>query len=56
MIRKTIKTRGSLPAKDAAAKLIYLAIRNFEKGGKTVRKWFAARNQVAAMFGTRLNA
>lgn len=31
VIRKTIKTRGSFPTDEAATKLIYLAIRNFEK-------------------------
>lgn len=56
VIRKTIKTRGSFPTEDAASKLIYLAIRNFEKGGRNVREWFAARNQFAIMFGTRFNA
>ena len=41
--------RGSFPTEDAASKLIYLAIRNFEKGGRNVREWFAARNQFAAL-------
>ena len=31
VIRKTTKTRGSFPTDDAAKKLIYLAIRRFEK-------------------------
>ena len=31
VIRKTTKTRGSFPTDDAATKLIYLAIRSFEK-------------------------
>jgi transposase-like protein len=56
VIRKSIKTRGSFPTEDAATKLIYLAIRNFEKGGRNVRKWFAARNQFAIMFEERFNA
>jgi putative transposase len=56
VIRKSIKTRGSFPTEDAATKLIYLAIRNFEKGGRNVREWFAARNQLAIMFDTRFNA
>jgi len=34
VIRKSIKTRGSFPTEDAATKLIYLAIHNFEKGGR----------------------
>jgi transposase-like protein len=56
VIRKTIKTRGSFPTEDAARKLIYLAIRNFEKGGRNVREWVAARNQFAIMFEDRFNA
>ena len=56
MIRKSIKTRGSFPTEEAATKLIYLAIRNFEKGGRNVREWFAARNQFAIMFDERFNA
>ena len=56
VIRKSIKTRGSFPTDDAATKLIYLAIRNFEKDGRNVREWFAARNQFAIMFDERFNA
>ena len=56
VIRKTIKTRGSFPTEQAATKLIYLAIRNFEKGGRNVREWFAASNQFAIMFEQRFNA
>ena len=56
VIRKSIKTRGSFPTEEAATKLIYLAIRNFEKGGRNVREWYAARNQFAIMFDERFNA
>ena len=56
VIRKSIRTRGSFPTGDAATKLIYLAIRNFEKDGRNVREWFAARNQFAIMFEDRFNA
>ena len=56
VIRKSIKTRGSFPTEEAATKLIYLAIRNFEKGGRNVREWFAARNQFDIMFAERFNA
>lgn len=56
VIRKSIKTRGSFPTEEAATKLIYLAIRNFEKDGRFVREWFAARNQFAIMFKERFNA
>jgi len=41
---------------DAATKLIYLAIRNFEKGGWKVWEWFAARNHFAIVFEDCLNA
>ncbi|MDO6588429.1 transposase [Salipiger sp. 1_MG-2023] len=54
--RKSIKTRGSFPTKQAATTLIYLAIRNFEKGGRNVREWFAVRNQFAIMFDEHFNA
>ena len=55
VIRKSIKTRGSFPPEEAATKLIYLAIRNFEKGGRNVQEWFAARNQFAIIFDERFN-
>ena len=51
VIRKTTKTRGSFPTDAAATKLIYLAIRNFEKAGRCVREWVAARNQFAILYG-----
>ncbi|GBQ38468.1 transposase [Acidocella aminolytica 101 = DSM 11237] len=56
VLRKTLKTKGAFPTEDAATKLIFLAIRNFEKGGRTVREWVAARNQLAIMFEGRFNA
>lgn len=56
MIRKSIKARGSSPAEETATKLICLAIQNFEKGGRHVRKWFAATNQLAIMCDERINA
>jgi putative transposase len=49
VIRKTTKTRGSFPTDDAATKLIYLAIRSFEKAGRCVREWVAARNRFAIL-------
>jgi transposase-like protein len=55
VIRKTTKTRGSFPTDDAATKLIYLAIRNFEKTGRCVREWVAARNQFAILYPERFN-
>lgn len=56
VIRKSIKTRGSFPTEDAATKLICLAIRNFEKGGRSIPEWFAARNQFGIMFAERFTA
>ena len=53
--KKTTKTRGSFPTDDAATKLIYLAIRRFEKTGRTVREWVAARNQFAILYAERFN-
>ncbi len=55
VIRKTTKTRGSFPTDDAATKLIYLAIRSFEKTGRCVREWVAARNQFAILYPERFN-
>ena len=55
VIRKTTKTRGSFPTDDAATKLIYLAIRKFEKTGRCVREWVAARNQFAILYQERFN-
>lgn len=56
VIQKLIETRGSFPTEEAATKLICLAIRNFEKGSRNVRGWFAARNQFAVMFEGRFDA
>ena len=53
--RGKLKTRGSFPTDDAATKLIYLAIRKFEKTGRCVREWVAARNQFAILYPERLN-
>lgn len=56
VLRKTLKTKGSFPTEEAATKLIFLAVRNFEKGGRTVREWVAARNQLAMTFAGRFDA
>ncbi|MGI3186676.1 hypothetical protein ACROHD_16505, partial [Nioella aestuarii] len=51
------KTRSDVPNYlTTDTKLIYLAIRKFEKEGRNVREWFAARNQFAIMFGERFDA
>ena len=48
--------RGSFPTEEAATKLIYLAIRNVEKGERNVREWFATRNHFTIIFDERFNA
>ena len=53
VIRKPLKTRGSLPTDEAETKLIYCAIRKFEKDGRNIRDWFAALDQLAKKFGKR---
>ena len=53
---KTLKTKGAFPTEGAATKLIFPAIRSFEKSGQTVREWVAARNQLTIMFEGRFNA
>ena len=55
VIRKPTKTRGSFPTDDAATKLIYLAIRSFEKASRCVRERVAARNQFAILYPERFN-
>ena len=50
------QNQGRIPTQRSATKLILLAIRNFEKGGRTVREWVAARNQLAMMFEGRFDA
>lgn len=56
VIRKSIETRGSFPTEEAATRLIHLAIRGFERDGRNVRDWFAARNQLAILFDARFTA
>ena len=56
-LRKIIKTRGHFPHDKAASKLLYLAIRNIEKGWKApVPGWRQALNQFHILFGDRLGA
>ena len=56
VIGKSITTCGSFPTEEAATTLIYLAIRNFEKGGRNVSQWFEPRNQFASTFKERFSA
>ena len=54
-LRKIIKTRGHFPNDEAAAKLLYLVLRNIEKGWKAAPKeWLPALNQFDILFGDRL--
>ena len=56
-VRKVIKTRGHFPSDEAAAKLIYLALRNISQKWKLpAPKWKLAMNQLAIMFGERFFA
>ena len=54
-LRKIIKTRGHFPNDQAAAKLLYLALQNIEKGWKAAPKeWLPALNQFDILFGERM--
>lgn len=53
-LRKIIKTRGHFPTDDAAAKLLYLALRNImTKWQKAAREWSVALPHFAILFGDR---
>ena len=54
-LRKIIKTRGHFPNDEAAAKLLYLALRNIDTGWKAAPKeWLPALNQFDILFADRL--
>lgn len=54
-LRKAVKTRGHFPSDQAAAKLLYLAIRNIESKWKAAPiQWRRALNQLDILFGDRL--
>jgi putative transposase len=56
-LRKIIKTRGPFPSDEAAAKLIYLALRNITAGWKMPPVfWKAAINQFAIRYADRFAA
>ncbi len=53
-LRKIIKTRGHFPSGDAAAKLIWLALRNITADwGRAVHNWKEAMNQFAILYADR---
>ena len=54
-LRKVIKTKGSFPSAEAAAKLLYLAQRNVtKKWTKPILNWAKILNQLAIRFEGRL--
>lgn len=56
-LRKIIKAKGHFPSDEAAAKLLYLALRNAEKNWKMAQHtWKSALNQFAIHFEGRLPA
>jgi len=57
-LRKVTKTRGSFPNDEAAAKLLYLALRNIAKKWitKPVRDWAAALNRFGILYEGRVPA
>lgn len=55
-LRKIIKTRGSFPNDEAAAKLLFLAIRNAGVHWKRPIEWTAAMGQFAILFDDRFPA
>ena len=53
-VRKIIKARGHFPTDDAAAKLIWLALRNITaKWDRAARHWKEAMNQFAILYADR---
>jgi putative transposase len=53
-LRKIIKTRGHFPSDDAAAKLIWLALRNITADwGNAAHDWKTAMNQFAILYEER---
>lgn len=53
-LRKIIKTRGHFPSDDAAAKLIWLALRNITADwGRAAHDWKMAMNQFAILYEDR---
>lgn len=56
VLRKTLRKKISVPTKQTSTTLIFMAVRNFEKGGGGIREWVAARDQLAVIFGGLFNA
>ena len=55
-LRKIIKTRVHIPSDEAAAKLIWLALRNITaEHGRSVREWCEVMKQLAIAYGERFS-
>lgn len=53
-VRKAIRNKGHFPSDEAAAKLIYLALRNIAaKWQRPPKEWHAAKTQLAIQFAER---
>jgi putative transposase len=52
-LRKIIKTRGHFPTDEAAAKLLYLALRNIKKRWNPAPEWLTAVTHFAVLFPDR---
>jgi putative transposase len=53
-LRKIIKSRGHFPSDDAAAKLLWLALRNITSDwGRAAKEWKQAMNQFAILYQDR---
>ncbi|MCA1811248.1 MAG: IS256 family transposase [Halobacteriales archaeon] len=55
-IRKSLKTKGSLPTEEAALKLVYLNILTAKRWGKAPPNWQQAKLQLAIHFGERFSS
>ena len=56
-LRKAVRLRGHFPTDDAAAKLLFLALREVSRDWKMPpREWKAAQTQFAVLFGPRYSA
>jgi putative transposase len=54
-VRKAVRNKGHFPRDQAAAKLIWLALRNITENWKNPPiSWHAAKAQLAIQFGDRL--
>ncbi len=56
-LRRAVRVRGHFPNDEAAAKLLFLILRNVSQGWKMApREWSEAKTQFAVIFGDRFIA